>query len=154
MGSNNAWNSGNGQNASSVALNSGAGNSTAPNDLASHAASPNPAPESVAVTNEMPSVPPLTILDHARVAMSNYRATFGENPVGNNPEITQALMGKNPKQINFVSSAYGLRVNEKGEMLDGYGTPFFFHQVSGTEMEIRSAGQDRVMWTRDDLVAR
>jgi hypothetical protein len=45
-------------------------------------------------------------------------------------------------------------VNGNGEMLDGYGTPFFFHQISGQEMEIRSAGPDRVMWTFDDTVTK
>jgi len=93
------------------------------------------------------------VLDKARVVIGNYRAAFGENPVGTNPEITAALTGKNSKQINFVAGS-GLRVNEKGEMVDAYGTPFFFHQISGHEMEIHSAGQDRVMWTSDDLVTR
>jgi hypothetical protein len=35
-------------------------------------------------------------------------------------------------------------------MCDRWGTPYFFHQVSKTEMEIRSAGPDRRMWTGDD----
>jgi hypothetical protein len=47
-----------------------------------------------------------------------------------------------------------LRINARGELVDYWGTPFFFHQLSGTEMEIRSAGPDRVMWTVDDLVTR
>jgi hypothetical protein len=128
-------------------------NSALKTDIASRAASPNPAPGEA--TNEQPAVlPPLTVLDHVRVVMHNYAAVFGENPVGTNPEITAALMGKNPKQINFVTPDSGLRVNEKGEMVDAYGTPFFFHQISGKEMEIRSAGEDRTMWTFDDLVTR
>jgi hypothetical protein len=128
-------------------------NELASNDLALRAASPNPPAGSTGETNETPALPPLTVLDKARVVVGNYRAAFGENPVGTNPEITAALAGKNPKQINFVADS-GLRVNEKGEMVDAYGTPFFFHQISGHEMEIRSAGQDRVMWTADDLVTR
>jgi hypothetical protein len=124
-------------------------NATSPNDLASRAASPNPP-----ATNETQSLAPLTVLDNARVAMHNYGSTFGENPVGTNPEITAALMGKNPKQVNFITPESGLRVNENGEMLDAWGTPFFFHQLSGKEMEIRSAGQDRKMWTFDDQVTR
>lgn len=103
---------------------------------------------------EVSSLPPLTVLDNARVAMKNYNAAFGENPVGTNPEITEALMGKNPKQINFITAESGLRVNERGEMVDAWGTPFFFHQLSGQEMEIRSAGEDRKLWTFDDLVTR
>jgi len=120
-----------------------------PNDLASHTASPNPP-----ATNEAHSLPPLTVLDNARVAMHNYNSAFGENPVGTNPEITAALTGKNPKQINFITPESGLRVNENGEMVDAWGTPFFFHQRSGQEMEIRSAGPDKIMWNLDDLVAR
>jgi|SRR5665213_868066 len=125
-------------------------NTTSPNDLASHAASPNPAP----AASEVQNLPPLTVLDKARVAIHNYNSAFGENPVGTNPEITAALMGKNPKQINFITPDSGLRVNGNGEMVDAYGTPFFFHQLSGQEMEIRSAGEDRKMWTFDDLVTR
>jgi hypothetical protein len=110
-------------------------------------------PVSIAETNEPPFLPPLTVLDKARVVIHNYHAAFGENPVGTNPEIAAALQGKNPKQINFLAVS-GLRLNDKGEIIDGYGTPFFFHQISGQEMEIRSAGPDRVMWTSDDLVTK
>jgi hypothetical protein len=117
-------------------------------DLAARAASPG------VETDARPNLPPLTILDNARVAIHNYAAAFGENPVGNNAEITAALTGKNPKQINFVTAASGLQVNANGEMVDGFGTPFFFHQLSGHEMEIRSAGEDRKMWTFDDQVTR
>ncbi len=119
-------------------------------NLAARAAMPNPAP----ATNEIPPLPPATVLDNARVAIHNYAAAFGENPVGNNAEITAALMGKNPKQINFIAGESGLHLNANGELLDGYGTPFFFHQLSGHEMEIRSAGEDRKMWTFDDAVTR
>jgi hypothetical protein len=134
-----------------VALSIGAGaNATSPSDLASRAASPNPTPSA----SEVQNLPPPTVLDKARVAIHNYNSAFGENPVGTNPEITAALMGKNPKQINFITPDSGLRVNQNGEMVDAYGTPFFFHQLSGQEMEIRSAGEDRKMWTFDDQVTR
>ena len=123
-------------------------NGISTNGTAAQATSPNPAILAVS------TLPPLTVLDNARVAMKNYGATFGENPVGTNPEITEALLGKNPKGVNFITAESGLRVNERGEMVDAYGTPFFFHQISGQKMEIRSAGQDRKMWTFDDLVTR
>jgi hypothetical protein len=127
-----------------------AANIASPNDLASRAASPNPAP----AESEIQNLPPPTVLDKARVVIYNYNSAFGENPVGTNPEITAALMGKNPKGINFITPDSGLRVNANGELVDAYGTPFFFHQLSGQEMEIRSAGQDRKMWTSDDQVTR
>jgi hypothetical protein len=103
---------------------------------------------------EAQGLPPQVVLDNARVAMHNYNSAFGENPVGDNSEITAALMGKNPKQSNFITTESGLRVNAKGEMIDAWGTPFFFHQLSGQVMEIRSAGEDRKMWTSDDQVTR
>ena len=40
----------------------------------------------------------------------------------------------------------------KGELCDRWGRPFFFHQLSGTKMEIRSAGPARQLWTDDDVV--
>jgi hypothetical protein len=88
-----------------------------------------------------------------RVTIRSYGLMFGGNPVGTNPEITKQLGGDNPKQVNFLK-ADGNRVNANGELVDAWGTPYFFHQLSGTEMEIRSAGPDRVMWTLDDLVTK
>jgi hypothetical protein len=126
---------------------------TASGEIAAHAASPNPGATAGAATNEPLALPPITVLDKARVVIHNYRAALGENPVGTNPEITAALKGKNSRQIDFIADS-GLRVNEKGELVDGYGTPFFFHQISGQEMEIRSAGVDRIMWNGDDLVTK
>ena len=111
-----------------------------------------PAPDDAA--SATPALPPTTVLDNARVLIHNYAAQFGENPVGNNAEITAALMGKNDKQVNFLREDSGLRVNEKGELLDAWGTPFFFHQLAADRMEIRSAGEDKKLWTLDDQVTR
>ena len=110
-----------------------------------------PAPEIAAAA---PALPPPTVLDNARVAIHNYHDRFGENPVGNNAEITAALMGKNPKSVNFITAESGLRVNGQGEMIDAWDTPFFFHQLSSQLTEIRSAGQDKQMWTFDDQITR
>lgn len=80
-----------------------------------------------------------------------YRAAFGENPVGSNPEITRALAGKNPTGAKFLDPAT-TTLNDKAEMLDDWGTPYFFHPVSGSIMEIRSAGPDKKLFTADDIV--
>jgi len=104
---------------------------------------------------ESPSstLPPGTVLENMRTTFRSYASAFGENPVCTNPEITRALAGDNPKQIVFLKND-GNRVNAKGELVDPWGTPYFFHQLSGTEMEIRSAGPDKKMWTGDDLVIK
>ena len=80
-----------------------------------------------------------------------YRAAFGQNPVGSNPEITRALAGKNPSGARFLEAA-AVSLNDAGELLDLFGTPYFFHPVSGSIMEIRSAGPDRKLFTADDIV--
>jgi hypothetical protein len=71
------------------------------------------------------------------------------NPVGENVEITAALAGANPAQFVFISPRHRA-INARGELCDRWGTPFRFHQVSGTHMEIRSAGPDRKFATADD----
>jgi hypothetical protein len=95
-----------------------------------------------------------TVLENVRHALRQYGEMFGGNPVGTNPEITSQLNGGNPKHINFINTEAGMRVNENGELVDSWGTPFFFHQLSKTDMEIHSAGPDRTMWTTDDVVVK
>jgi hypothetical protein len=98
------------------------------------------------------NVPPMMILQNAHRAIVQYAQVYGGNPVGVNSEITAALTGNNPKGINFITPDSGLNVNTNGEMVDAWGTPLFFHQLSAHDMEIHSAGEDRKMWTLDDLV--
>lgn len=93
-------------------------------------------------------------MEKMRTVFHSYQSMFGGNPVGTNPEITKALEGGNPKQTHFISAEDGMRINSQGELIDPWGTPYFFHQLSGTEMEIHSAGPDKVMWTQDDLVIK
>jgi hypothetical protein len=73
------------------------------------------------------------------------------NPVGENNEITAALMGRNKLGFAFIPVDCAA-VNRRGELCDRWGTPYFFHQLSGEKMEIRSAGPDRRLWTADDQV--
>jgi hypothetical protein len=73
------------------------------------------------------------------------------NPVGENAEITAALCGKNKLGFAFIPPDHPA-INAKGELCDRWNTPFFFHQISGEKMEIRSAGPDRALWTADDVV--
>ena len=73
------------------------------------------------------------------------------NPVGENSEITAALAGRNKLGFAFIPKNCPA-INSKGELCDRWGKPYFFHQISGEQMEIRSAGPDRTMWTSDDEV--
>jgi hypothetical protein len=99
-------------------------------------------------------LPPETALQNVGRAIRQYGKMFGGNPVGTNPEITGQLNGNNPTHISFITAEAGMQINADGALVDAWGTPYFFHQISGSEMEIHSAGPDHVMWTSDDLVAR
>jgi hypothetical protein len=78
-------------------------------------------------------------------------ATHTANPVGDNIDITAVLTGRNPLGFAFIPKNHPA-INADGELCDRWGTPFFFHQLSGEEMEIRSAGPDHKLWTADDQV--
>ncbi|WP_395751937.1 hypothetical protein [Prosthecobacter sp.] len=92
-------------------------------------------------------------LEQVGLMLRDYRTLMRENPVGTNAEIMAALMGGNPKHAR-LGPAGGEGLNEKGELMDRWGTPYFFHQMSATVMEIHSAGPDKKMWTSDDVVVK
>ena len=85
--------------------------------------------------------------------LDTFRSNFPRdgNPVGNNPEITAALTGKNKLRLALIPPDHPA-INSQNELCDRWGTPFFFHSESATKMEIRSAGPDKKMWTEDDVV--
>lgn len=74
------------------------------------------------------------------------------NPVGENAEITAALTGENVHRFAFIPRRHRA-INAQGELCDRWGTPFRFHQLSGRQMEIRSAGPDRKFGTQDDATS-
>ena len=84
--------------------------------------------------------------------ISQFRKHQGGNPVGENDEITAALLGKNPKSLGYLSenSAY---IDSGGRLIDRWGTPYFFHAISGDRMDIISAGPDLRHHTADDIVS-
>ncbi len=82
-----------------------------------------------------------------------YNPVNGANPVGTNAELMAAVMGKNARQA-VLGPPEGLSLNPKGELVDEWGTPYFFHQLSKDVMEIHSAGPDKIMGTADDTVVR
>lgn len=90
-------------------------------------------------------------VDKVGLMLRDYRTLMGTNPVGTNAEIMKAVMGGNPRQAT-LGPPEGQHLNANGELIDRWGTPYFFHQLSGTDTQIRSAGPDRKMWTADDVL--
>ena len=92
-------------------------------------------------------------IENIQLMLRDFRTRLGGNPEGTNAEIMKGMMGGNTFQANFVPPD-GQRLNDQGELLDRWGTAYFFHQLSKTEMEIRSAGPDQKMWTADDILVK
>ena len=124
--------------------------------------------EPVAVAMPAPEIPPdqpapkqpvvispeaLKDMDDIQFMLRDYRTRFGGNPEGTNAEIMQAVMGNN--RVNArLGPPEGQTLNGEGELLDRWGSAYFFHQLSKGETEIRSAGPDRAMWTSDDILMK
>lgn len=82
-----------------------------------------------------------------------FRRNAKGNPVGDNDEITAQLLGRDPRApaVALIDPRHPA-IDPEGRLVDRWGTPYFFHALSASHMEIRSAGPDRTMWTPDDIV--
>lgn len=80
-----------------------------------------------------------------------YLREFGSFPAGeNNPQWMNALRGSNPGRLPILPSDHP-RLAPDGSLLDAWSEPFFIHQVSPSQIQIRSAGPDRSLFTTDDI---
>ena len=92
--------------------------------------------------------------DNLIVGLQQYREFVGSYPTGNNVTIAKALLGRREKKV-LILAVRKSDMNDKGEILDPWGTPLRFY-FSDNEVMIRSAGPNRV-WedsnvpTADDL---
>jgi hypothetical protein len=87
------------------------------------------------------------------ILLGEFRRNLGGNPVGDNDEITAALLGRNQKRIACLPSTGGSFLDGSGRLIDRWGSPYFFHALSVSDMEIRSAGPDREFQTTDDVTS-
>jgi hypothetical protein len=84
-------------------------------------------------------------------AILSYETEFGIPPKGkNNAEITQELVGNNPRTIPFLAPM-PRDLNGKKELIDSWGTPFRISILDPKNPLIQSAGPDRKWNTSDDL---
>jgi len=82
-------------------------------------------------------------VDDLFTALQKYKERVGSYPTGGNLEVSKALQGGNSKNvIVIVGSAKKNNLNEKGEIIDPWGTPLRIY-FSDTGVLIRSAGPNR-----------
>lgn len=97
-----------------------------------------------------PETSPEEDLEIVQAFLRIYSKARGGNPTGDNSDITAALTGTQGHRGRVFPE--GHRAVRKGELVDRWGTPYWFHPNSGHEMEVRSAGPDRQLFTPDDGV--
>jgi hypothetical protein len=110
-----------------------------------------PGAEAIARDLNAPGHEPGQDIEILEAVLAEYRRIFGSNPAGGlNAEITAALIGRNDRRLAVVTPDLAA-LNAAGEVVDRWGTPFYFHPVTAARMEILSAGPDRLLWTPDDV---
>jgi hypothetical protein len=92
--------------------------------------------------------------DNLILGIQQYREFVGSYPTGNNLTIAKALLGRSEKKV-LILAVRKSDMNDKGEILDPWGTPLRFY-FSDNEVMIRSAGpnkawEDTNIPTADDL---
>jgi len=93
---------------------------------------------------------PLRDLELVSEFITLYGKAFGGNPTGDNADITMALTGDGGRLPHLFPPRH--RTVRGGQLGDRWGTPYWFHPNSGNQMEIRSAGPDKNLFTLDDVV--
>ncbi|WP_029190886.1 type II secretion system protein GspG [Verrucomicrobium spinosum] len=133
---------------------------------------PEPAPSSPSVKSPVLPQPPPVVLHESAAELSGlickpgqpaeeriqyvekaiymYRQVMGGIPTGHNELVVNALLGENEKGAALLPKDCPAIV--KGELVDEWGTPYWFHSVTSKDMEVRSAGPDRELFTDDDVV--
>lgn len=95
-------------------------------------------------------LPPTRDLEIVNEFVTLYSRAFQGNPIGGNEDITAVLTGHNPRKGVLFPPNSPMIVN--GQIVDHWGTPYWFHPSSSTRMEIRSAGPDKSLFTADDII--
>lgn len=88
------------------------------------------------------------------LGIQQFKEFTGGYPTGNNMQIAKALLGQSDKKV-LILAVRRADINDKGEILDPWGTPLQFY-FSHNEVMIRSAGpnkawEDSAIPTADDL---
>jgi hypothetical protein len=79
--------------------------------------------------------------DNLILGIQQFKEFTGSYPTGNNIQIAKALLGQSDKKV-LILAVRRAPVNDKGEILDPWGTPIQFY-FSYNEVMIRSAGPNK-----------
>jgi hypothetical protein len=74
-------------------------------------------------------------------------------PIGGNADLAAALRGENPNRETYVPADHPV-FSKVGLLVDRWGSPLVVHPQAWTQLELRSAGPDKIAYTPDDLVLK
>jgi len=109
--------------------------------------------EAIALANRLhdPRTPPESDLEILEAILGFYRMIYRQNPVAaSNAAVVRNLTGENPQRVVVFPRSHP-SLSGNGELLDRWGTPYFFHALSRDAMEIWSAGPDSRFGSEDDI---
>ncbi|MEY3895736.1 MAG: hypothetical protein RLZZ214_1256 [Verrucomicrobiota bacterium] len=119
--------------------------------------SPPPGPraaESLLAGYGDPETPPLDDLRKIqRVAVGYFSMIKDASrfPIGGNEDLAAALRGENPNHEVFIRPGHPV-FSQAGLLIDRWSSPLVIHPQAWRQLELRSAGPDRVPYNEDDLV--
>lgn len=103
-----------------------------------------------------PSSPPIEDLRKVQRVVAGYFSIVKNSsrfPIGGNADLAAALRGENPNRETYVPEGHPVFSGE-GLLVDRWGTPLVVHPEAWTQLELRSAGPDKIAYTQDDLVLK
>ena len=101
-----------------------------------------------------PATPPLEDLrkiQHVAVGYFSLVKDAKRFPIGGNEDFSAALRGENPNREIFLRADHPV-FSRDGLLLDRWGSPLIVHPQAWRELELRSAGPDRIPYNGDDLI--
>ncbi|RYD22818.1 MAG: hypothetical protein EOP88_06610 [Verrucomicrobiaceae bacterium] len=101
-----------------------------------------------------PATPPIEDLRKIQHVAVGYFSVVKDSqrfPIGGNADFAAALRGENPNREVFLPASHRL-FSADGLILDRWGTPLIVHPQAWRQLELRSAGPDRIPHNDDDLV--
>ena len=103
-----------------------------------------------------PSAPPIEDLKKVQRVVAGYFSVVKNSsrfPIGGNADLAAALRGENPNRETYVPEGHPVFSND-GLLVDRWGSPLVVHPEAWTQLELRSAGPDKIAYTSDDLVLK
>jgi hypothetical protein len=91
------------------------------------------------------------VLREIQAEIGYYKYDFGSYPTGDCAQVLRELFGNNPQKIEFLSPQ-NMSVNQAGELLDPWGTPYIINFPSTNGFVISSAGKNKVFGDKDDII--